>query len=100
MKPKYSRLSTGGVAVLRLVLVLSLIGSPVMAAPRTPQAPGLLDQRVSPEGQTLGPDDMMSDAEMFMMMWRQNAGDKPLPADLRKKYKIPDSFNPEPKAKR
>lgn len=71
-----------------------------MAAPRTPQAPGLLDQRITPEGETRGPEDMPSKSEMFMMMWQQSAGNRPVPPELRKKYNLPDSFNPEPNTKK
>jgi uncharacterized MAPEG superfamily protein len=53
-------------------------------------------QVVTPDGQSRRAEDGPNKAEMFLLMWRQAAGFKPIPDDLMKKYNLPPDVNSEP----
>ena len=79
--------------MIRAAIILLLLSSPAIAAPDDIKLYDPMRQVPTPDGTFKDQDAPPTKAEMFMMMWRQQAGDKPIPDALLKKYGLPPSIN-------
>jgi hypothetical protein len=81
-----------------LILITLFVGSHVMAK----EGGGILGRAIGGVPMTAGKEsppngefdnNPPNKSEMFLLMWRQSAGFKPIPEDLMKKYNLPPDVN-------
>lgn len=80
----------------RFLLILLLLGSPAMAAPKNTPEFDPLHQVPTPDGTFRHQDAEPTQKEMMIWMWRRFAGDKPIPKHIQEKYGLPEQLPPLP----